>query len=127
MLQFLIIFGALVSILSILALYALKVAYQYQYLRLKNDLKRSDLFEAWSLSLSDERKKKLRNEAIMLYPLFFPIVLDDTKEEMLQIKRTIKRLHIFIYIALMAIMLIGVYTSKAYPNGIFNSWIKQTF
>lgn len=121
MLQFLIIFGALVSILSILALYALKVAYQYQYLRLKNDLKRSDLFEAWSLSLSDERKKKLRNEAIMLYPLFFPIVLDDTKEEMLQIKRTIKRLHIFIYIALMAIMLIGVYTSKAYPNGIFNS------
>ena len=119
MIKFFLIFGALASILTILGLYALKVAYQYQYLRLKNKLKRSDLFEAWSLSLKSERDKKLRNQAIMLYPMFFPIDLDDTNEDMLEIKRTLKKLHIYIYIALMMVMLIGVYTSKAYPNGIF--------
>ncbi len=121
MIKFFLIFGALASILIILGLYALKIAYQYQYLRLKNRLKRTDLFEAWSLSLKLDRDKKLRNQAIMLFPMFFPIDLDDTNEAMLDIKRTLKKLHIYIYIALMAIMLIGVYTSKAYPNGIFSA------
>jgi hypothetical protein len=119
--KFFLIFGALASILIILGLYALKIAYQYQYLRLKNRLKKTDLFEAWSLTLKSDRDKKLRNQAVMLFPMFFPIDLDDTNESMLDIKRTLKKLHIYIYIALMGIMLIGVYTSKAYPNGIFAS------
>ena len=121
MIKFLLIFGAITSILVILGLYALKIAYQYQYLRLKNKLKRTDIFEALSFSLKSDRDKKLRNEAIMLFPMFFPIELDDTKEEMLDIKKTLKKLHIYIYISLMAIMLIGVYTSKVFPNGIFNT------
>lgn len=121
MVKFFLIFGALASILIILGLYALKIAYQYQYLRLENKLKRTDLFEAWSLSLKSERDKKLRNQAVMLFPMFFPIDLDDTNESMLEIKRILKKLHIYIYIALMAVMLIGVYTSKAFPNGIFTA------
>ena len=119
MVKFFLIFGALASILTILGLYALKIAFQYQYLRLKNKLKRTDLFEALSFSLKSDRDKKLRSQAIMLFPMFFPIDLDDKKEDMLDLKRTIKKLHIYIYLALMAIMLIGVYTSKMYPNGIF--------
>jgi hypothetical protein len=117
-LQFVLIFGSIISIIGILGIYALKIAYQYQYLRLKNGLKQNDLFEAWSISLKKEADKKRRNEAVMLFPLFFPIVLDDKKQEMNDIKRTIKKLHIFIYLFVIVIMLIGVYSNKAFPNGI---------
>ncbi len=105
--------------MSIISVYALKIAYQYQYLRLKAGLKKPDLFEAWSLSLKDKRDKKLRNQAIMLYPMFFPIILDEKKEALNNIKRNIKKLHIIIYVLLMVIILVGVYASKTYPNGMF--------
>ena len=121
MVKFILIFGAIVSVMSVFGLYALKVAIQYQYLRLKKGLKRTDLFEAWSMSLSKEDDKKRRSEAVMLFPMFFPIELDEQKEELLSIKKTIKKIHILIYFSIMAIMLIGVYASKAFPNGIFQS------
>ena len=117
--KFVILFLAIISVLAILTVYALKIAHQYQYLRLQAGLKKTDFFEALSLSLKDEKSKKLRNRAIMLFPMFFPIVLDEKKETLNDIKRSIKKLHIIIYILLMVIILVGVYASKIYPNGMF--------
>jgi len=113
--------------LAIITVYALKIAYQYQFLHLKNGRKKPDLFEALSLTLKDPKSRKLRNQAIMLYPMFFPIILDEKKEELNDIKRSIKKLHIIIYVLLMVIILVGVYASKVYPNGMFAQWKPSNF
>ena len=118
--KFVILFLGISSILALIGVYALKIAYQYQYLRLQAGLKKTDLFEALSFSLSDVKSKKLRNQAIMLYPMFFPIILDEKKEILNDLKRSIKKLHIIIYILLMVVILVGVYASKVYPNGMFS-------
>ena len=101
-------------------LYAIKIAWQYQYFRMKENLKKADFFEAWNIKMKNERDRKLRYKSIMAFPLMFPMEMENEKYDLEEIKKRIKRIHIGLYILIMVIMILGIYSSKAYPNGIFS-------
>lgn len=82
-------------------------------------MKKSDFFDIFKWGQGKPKEKQLKKEALMLFPLLFPIELENEKEELENIKKRIKKLHISLYFIIIVIMLIGVYTSKAYPNGMF--------
>lgn len=98
-------------LLILIVLYAYKVGLQYELLHLQKKRKKpSDRWECWKKNAN----KPLRNEALMLYPLFFPISYDEQdREDIREQKASIKRINILIYWILILVLLLAVYISKA--------------
>jgi hypothetical protein len=109
----------LVSVVGILALYAFKVAYHFQYVRLKNRKNQGVLSDFFSRNFSNKGDAQYWKEAFWIFPLLYAIVLDEPTEALNNIKRKIKRLNVAIYLVLMVALLIVVYAAKAFPEGIF--------
>lgn len=58
-------------------------------------------------------ERKLRLEALWMYPLLFPVEIDEKdKGDILRTKQMIKRWNIAIYLALIAMLLSYIYISK---------------
>jgi len=114
---FFILFLFIVSITSLLGLFFFKAGVQLQYLRVRNR-KPAGLWTDVFL-FTDKVDREERNAAFMLFPLLFPIELDEKKEELNQIKRKIKKIHIGLYLCIMIIFSLGAYTSVTYPQGLF--------
>ena len=89
------------------------------YLRLKDRKKPGSLGDFFSRNFINAGDDQRWNEAFMALPLLFGITLDEPNESLNEVKRVIKKLHLAIYSVLIVAMLLGVYASKAFPEGIF--------
>ncbi len=54
-------------------------------------------------------------QAFLLFPMLYPVVLDDDKEELNAIKKRIKRIHIGIYFLLILLVVFGIFSEKVFP------------
>lgn len=111
---FIIIF--IILILGILGLFFIKAGLQLQFIRLQKKQKPGSLTDYFRFTFSDEKARQLRVDAFMMFPLLYPIVLDEKREELNEIKRKVKRIHIFIYLLLVVLMVLGIIADKVFPN-----------
>ncbi|MCH8545720.1 MAG: hypothetical protein LAT54_03230 [Cryomorphaceae bacterium] len=100
-----------IFLIVLLVVYAYKVALQYELLHLQKKKKRpTNRWECWKNSAN----KPLRNEALMLYPLFFPVETDEKdNDDIKEQKSSIKRVNILMYWILIMVLLFAVYVSKS--------------
>jgi hypothetical protein len=115
-LQFVILFILTGGMLLLLVLYGIKVGMHMQYLRLKD---RKDPGSAWDFfQFTEPGLAPYRSKALWMFPLMFPVVLDETREELNHHKSRIKSINMAIYAVLMVLLLAAVYAAKAFPEGI---------
>ncbi len=114
LLQFIFIFSAIIIMLAILILFIVKAGIQLQYLRISRKKKKGNISDFIQFDYTDTRERALRWEAFLLFPLMYAVVLDDDKEELNQLKRSVKRIHIFIYVLLILLIIMGVYSEKVF-------------
>lgn len=117
-LKVIIIFLFIVSVMGILALYALKISHHFVFLRLRAKKKPGTINDFFSRNFINKGDAQFWKDAFLLFPLLYAIVLDEPTEALNSIKRKIKRLHIAIYALLMVALLTVVYAAKAFPEGI---------
>lgn len=117
-LKIIIIFSFLISVVGILALYSVKISFHLVYLRLKAKQKPGTPGDFFSRNFINKNDAQFWKEAFLLFPLLYPIVLDEPTEALNDLKRKIKRIHIGIYTLLMVALLIVVYAAKVFPEGI---------
>ena len=118
-LKVIIIFLFVVSVMGILALYALKVSYHFVFLRLRAKKKPGTTSDFFSRNFINKDDAQYWKDAFLLFPLLYAIVFDEPTEALNDIKRKVKRLHIAIYALLMVALLTVVYAAKAFPEGVF--------
>ncbi len=106
----------LLLMLGILFLYGRKAALQMQYLRLKKKQKALPLSAFYRFRFSDKKARQERLEAFLLFPLMYPVVMDDSKEELLALKKRIKAIHIVIYFILVVLIILGIYSEKVFAK-----------
>lgn len=85
-----------------------------QYLQSKAKKKVEPLSSFLFFDWSDGNKRSLRWEAFLLFPMLYPIVLDDEKEELLTLKQKIKRSHVGIYFGLIVFIVLSIYSEKVF-------------
>jgi hypothetical protein len=115
-LQFFLLFLLSGGLLLLVVLYGIKMGTHMQYLRLKD---RKDPGTAWDFfQFTEPGLSAYRKSALWIFPLLFPVELDETREELNQQKQRIKNINIAIYAVLMVLLLAAVYAAKAFPEGI---------
>lgn len=113
--QFVFTFLVIVLLLAILVLFVLKAGLQLQYLRLKKNKKAGEKMDILQFDYSNSKERQVRLEAFMMFPLMFPIVLDETKQELNALKRKVKSIHIGIYSILIVLIIMAIYSEKVFP------------
>ncbi len=114
LLQFVFIFLAVVIMLAILVLFVVKAGMQLQYLRIKQKKKKGNISDFIQFDYTDSKERALRWEAFLLFPLMYAIVLDEDHEELNALKQAVKRIHIAIYILLIVLIIMGIYSEKVF-------------
>ena len=98
------------------ALFIVKAGMQLRYLRIKARKKPGALSDIIQFDYSSVKERKERWEAFLLFPLMYPIEIEENeKEELRTIKRKVKRIHIAIYAILILVIILGVYSEKVFP------------
>lgn len=116
LLLFLIVFFLLILI----GLYLYKISAHFRYLRLKSVRKPGSWFDFIQRNFTFENDSKNWKDAWLIFPLLFGVDVDESdKPDIVAIKSTIRQANILIYLALIICLLLMIYTSKAYPNGLF--------
>ena len=109
--QILFIISTLLVLLMIVGLFLRKADLQLNYLRTQSG-KKWHKGDFWKFSWQDNAARKERWEAFTLFPMLVPITLDDEKESLLIIKKKIKRVHIWIYLVMVLLVVLGIYSEK---------------
>lgn len=99
---------------GILGLFLLKAGRQLQYLRLQKKKPAGKPSDFWKRGWQDEKQRQERVDAFLLFPLLFPVTLNDEKEELNDLKRDIKRIHILIYLLLIVLVTLGIFGEKVF-------------
>jgi hypothetical protein len=103
-------------LLSILLLISRKAGLQLQYLRYQRKLKLGSVNDYWRFNWQDAKARQQRWEAFLLFPILYGVVVSDDDDAQSQtLKKAVKRTHILIYLAFIALLLLGVYSEKAFP------------
>ena len=113
------VFLFIVSVSGIIFLYAVKLAYHFQYLRVKDKKNPGSTTDFFYRHFTDKKDGERWKEAWLKFPLLYPVVLDDERQELNDIKKGIKRINMAIYVALIVAFLVVFYTAKAFPQGIY--------
>ncbi len=100
--------------LAIIVLFIVKAGIQLQYLRISRKKKKGHISDFVQFDYTDAGERALRWEAFLMFPLMYAIVLDEDKEELNHLKRSVKRIHITIYILLILLIIMGVYSEKVF-------------
>ncbi len=102
----------LVLITTILFLYGVKAGLQLQYLNLQNKKQKGSIADFFRFG--DEKQRSLRWKAFLMFPLTFSVIMDDEKQELLDLKKGVKNIHIAIYILLALLIIMGIYSEKVF-------------
>ena len=113
MAQILFIIFTFILLLAVLWLFLRKADLQLMYMRKKQG-KKSDTGDFIKFSWTDTKARSERWQAFLLFPMLFPIELDEEKEELLGIKRNVKRIHIGIYLIIIILIIMGIYSEKVF-------------
>jgi len=116
--KIIVIFLFIISLSAIFILYAFKLAMHFMYLRVKDKKKAGSTSDFFYRDFKDKKDAARWKDAWMLFPLLFPIALDDEKEELNAIKSRIKRMNIAIYSVLMLALVVVFYAAQFFPEGI---------
>lgn len=120
MTQFILLFLFIVGVLAILAIYIVKAGIQLQLIQAQAKKDEGRVIDILFFDFTDAEARKTRLKALLMYPLLFPIEMEENeKPNILEIKQRIKRVNIALYFVLMLLLLLVIYISKAYPNGLF--------
>lgn len=105
-------------LVAMLLLFARKAGLQLQYLRLQRGESPGKIGDFLSYNWSDAEERALRWQAFLMFPMLYAVVLEDGEDEALRkIKREVKRTHILIYLAVVALLVLGIYSEKVFPQG----------
>lgn len=99
---------------AVLFLFLRKAGLQLQYLRLKKGKKPGKVSDYLSFKWSNAKEKSERWEAFLLFPMLYAVQIEDKNERLLGITKEIKRIHILIYLVLIAIIILGIYSEKVF-------------
>lgn len=92
----------------------IKAGLQLQLQQILKKKKAGEVLDFLQFDWSNKKLRAERWEAFLLYPLFYSVPIEPTdKEEVVRLKKGIKRIHIAIFSLLIVLILIGVYTSKS--------------
>jgi hypothetical protein len=116
MLKVLFIAIVLLLMAGIILLYGKKAALQLQYLRLKQNKKPGELLDFIRFNWTDSSARDERLKAFLLFPLMFSIELNETKPALLEIKKRVKRIHISIYMILVVLIILSIYSEKVFTD-----------
>lgn len=116
--QFFGLFVFIITTFSLLIFYYFKVYWHLKLLlfqdkknKVRKDIQPMDLL---IYDWKDSAQRKLRLEALWMYPLLFPVEIDEADAgEIRAIKLMIKRWNIALYLNLIALFLSYIYISKA--------------
>lgn len=104
-----------ILLLAIFLLFLVKSGLQLQYLQLKNRKNPGSVWDFLKFKFSDKQARQLRVQAFLLFPMLYPIELDEPSEELNDLKRRVKRIHIAIYGCLILLVILGIYSEKVFP------------
>ena len=113
MAQILFILLTALILIAILWLFLRKADLQLRYMRLQQGVK-AIAGEFLKFQWNDSRARNERWQAFLLFPMLFPLELGEEREELLEIKRSVKRIHIGIYVMLILLILMGIYSEKVF-------------
>jgi len=113
-LQFFFTLLVVVVLAFILLLFLQKAGRQLQYLRLKRGEESGKVADFWQQGWQDARQRQERWQAFLLFPMLYPIQLDDEVEALNDLKREVKRLHILIYFMLIIMILLSIFSEKIF-------------
>ena len=106
-------------LLAILAIFLFKASLQLQYLRIKNKKNKGSKSDLLQFDFSDKKERKERWDAFLLFPLMYTVVFEENeKQELIEIKKRIKKLHILIYSLLIIVIVLAVYSEKVFPPSV---------
>ncbi len=94
----------------------MKSGLQLQYLNLKNRKPAGSVWDFLKFSFSDKKARQLRVQAFLLFPMLYTVLLDDDKEELNTIKKKVKRIHIGVYLMLIILIVLAIYSEKVFPE-----------
>lgn len=114
MAQLLFIVFTLLLLLAILGLFLRKAGLQLQYLRLQRKEEAGKTADFLRFSWRNEQARAYRWQAFLMFPMLYPVALDDEDERLLEIKRKVKRTHIYIYLCLIGLIIIAIYSEKVF-------------
>lgn len=74
------------------------------------------MIDFFRFDISDKKARSLRWEAFLLFPMLYAVVYDDKRQELNEIKRKVKLVHVGIYLSLIALVVLGIYSEKVFPG-----------
>ncbi|MFN3951700.1 MAG: hypothetical protein ACK4KT_04755 [Thermaurantimonas sp.] len=115
--QFLGYFFFIVSTFALFVFYFIKVYWHYKLILVQEKKgQKSEAAQPLDLILFNWRapdERSLRLKALWMYPLLFPVEIDPSdRDEVLRLKKIIKRWNIALYLNLIALFLSYIYISK---------------
>lgn len=100
-------------LLAILWLFLRKADLQLRYMRMKRGANAS-AGEFLKFSWQDSKARNERWQAFLMFPMLFPVELGEEKSELLDIKKQIKRIHIGVYLMVILLVIMGIYSEKVF-------------
>lgn len=104
----------LVLLATILVLFLRKASLQLQYLRVQQKKEAGSLTSFFKFSYQDTAARNLRWQAFLLFPLLYGVPMHKEDTALMDLKKQVKRTHIFIYVALIFLVFLGVYSQKIF-------------
>lgn len=101
---------------GMLALFVRKSGLQLQYLQLKKKAQVGKIKDFLFFNLQNAEARAMRLQAFLLFPMLYPVILDEEREELNEIKSKVKRTHIAIYFSLILFIILAVYSEKVFPS-----------
>lgn len=119
LLKFVLVFLTLTAVAALPILFFVKAGLQLQYQNIKKKKPQGALTDFFNFDYKDASARSARIDAFLLFPIFFPIDLEEGTEAEKGIKRKIRSVHLVFYVLMIVLLLLATYFSKAYPNGFF--------
>jgi hypothetical protein len=117
LIQFVYVFVVVALMLVMLGLFVYKAGLQLQYLRLQSKKPAGSVSDIIQFDYSNASERKSRLQAFLLFPLMYPIdIEEDEAEELKKLKLRIKKIHIGIYSLLILVIILAVYSEKVFPQ-----------
>jgi hypothetical protein len=115
MAQILILGFTMLLLLAIVGLFLRKAGLQLQYLRIQKKQPPGQISDFIKLKGLSKEESALRWQAFLLFPMLYGVPMEEEQADLMDLKRAVKRTHILIYLALIALVVVGVYAQKVFP------------
>jgi hypothetical protein len=99
-----------------LSLFVRKSGLQLQYLHVQQNMPIGKIKDFLLFNFKDAQERALRLQAFLLFPMLYPVLIDESKEELNEIKYKVKRTHIGIYFSLIVFIILAVYSERVFPS-----------